>query len=128
MGGGGIPLVAIEDGRSIGIEAGIDMDQVSGLLADQLKVDVRWLLVDVDAVYTDSRKPNARAVAHVRSDMLKPADFTSGSIRPKIGVAKRFAGRIGRTASIGEIEDAMAILRGEAGTTAFHGSGRRFFW
>jgi carbamate kinase len=126
-GGGGIPVISMHDGRLIGIEAVIDKDYASGLLADQLNADALLLLTDVDAVYTDFGKSNACAVAHVGSDTLNPADFASGSMRPKIEAAKRFADRVGRTTSIGRLEDAIAILQGEAGTTVSHGDGAMIF-
>ena len=62
-GGGGIPVVARADQSLIGIEAVIDKDRASNLLARQLGADMLLLLTDVDAVYLDFGKPDARRIA-----------------------------------------------------------------
>ncbi len=121
-GGGGIPVVAQADGSLIGVEAVIDKDRASGLLADQLDADMLLLLTDVDAVYEDFGEPNARAIASVGSSTLNSKDYAGGSMGPKIEAAKLFAFSKNRIAAIGRLEDAMAILAGEAGTTVLHGS------
>ncbi len=121
-GGGGIPVVAQEDGSLIGVEAVIDKDRASGLLADRLHADVLLLLTDVDAVYEDFGEPNARAIVSVGSSTLNSKDYAKGSMGPKIEAAKLFASSDNRLAAIGRLEDAMAILGGEAGTTVLHGS------
>lgn len=116
-GGGGIPVVAQADGSLIGIEAVIDKDRASGLLAHELDADMLLLLTDVDAVYVDFGKSDARRIASIGADALHPEDFAKGSMGPKIEAAKLFASSSGRTAAIGRLEDAMAILAGDAGTT-----------
>jgi carbamate kinase len=120
-GGGGIPVVAKRDGSLIGVEAVIDKDLASGLLAHQLKADMLLLLTDVDAVYVDFGKAEARRIARIGAAVLKPEEFAAGSMRPKIAAAKLFASSKGRTAAIGRLEDAMAILAGQAGTTIVTG-------
>ncbi len=122
-GGGGIPVIAQKDGSLIGVEAVIDKDRASGLLAAQLNADMLLLLTDVDAVYADFGQPNARKIANVGAETLKPDDFASGSMGPKIGASKLFASSEGRTAGIGRLEDAMAILAGMSGTTVTAGGG-----
>lgn len=120
-GGGGIPVVAQKDGSLIGVEAVIDKDRASGLLADQINADMLLLLTDVDAVYVDFGEPGARAMARVGAETLRPDDFAKGSMGPKIEAAKLFAASKGRTAAIGRLEDAMTILAGQAGTTVTPG-------
>jgi carbamate kinase len=120
-GGGGIPVVAQEDGSLIGVEAVIDKDRASGLLAEKLNADILLLLTDVDAVYVDFGKPEARRIARIGAGPLNPDDFAKGSMGPKIEAAKLFAGSKGRTAAIGRLEDAMAILAGAKGTTIVPG-------
>ena len=122
-GGGGIPVVAQEDGSHIGVEAVIDKDRASGLLAEQLNADMLLLLTDVDAVYVDFGMPEARRIARIGAGTLNPDDFAKGSMGPKIEAAKAFAGSKGRTAGIGRLEDAMAILAGQAGTMVTEGDG-----
>jgi carbamate kinase len=121
-GGGGIPVIAQKDGSLIGVEAVIDKDLASGLLADKLKADMLLLLTDVDAVYMDFGKPNAQKITRVGAETLRPEDFAAGSMAPKIMAAKRFASSKGRYAAIGRLEDAMAILAGKAGTMIVEGA------
>ena len=64
-GGGGIPVVARDDGSLIGIEAVIDKDRASSLLAEKLGADMLLLLTDVDAVYLDFGAPEARRIKSV---------------------------------------------------------------
>jgi carbamate kinase len=122
-GGGGIPVVAHSDGKLMGIEAVIDKDRASGLLAHELTADFLLLLTDVDAVHSDFGKSTARKIAAVGAETLKPEEFASGSMGPKIEAAKLFAATSGRKAAIGRLEDATAILRGTAGTTIAAGHG-----
>ena len=115
-GGGGIPVIARSDGSLIGIEAVIDKDRASSLLARQLGADMLLLLTDVDAVYLDFGKPDARRIGRAGALSLAADQFASGSMGPKVEAATMFATQTGRLAAIGRLEDAVAILRGEAGT------------
>jgi len=92
-GGGGIPVVARDDGSLIGIEAVIDKDRASELLARQLRADMLMLLTDVDAVYRDFGEPTARAIATVGALSLQSDQFAIGSMGPKIEAATRFVSR-----------------------------------
>jgi carbamate kinase len=115
-GGGGIPVIACEDGSLIGVEAVIDKDRASALLASQLGADMLLLLTDVDAVYLDFGTPEARRIKSVGAAALTADQFASGSMRPKIEAAKNFVTATGHTAAIGRLEDAAAIVHGHAGT------------
>ena len=115
-GGGGIPVIERHDGSMVGIEAVIDKDLSSALLARQLGADHLLLLTDVDAVYLDWNTRDAVAVARAGIKALDPEDFDRGSIGPKIEAAIGFAAETGKPASIGRLEDAMAILAGHSGT------------
>ncbi len=121
-GGGGIPVVAQEDGSLIGVEAVIDKDRASGLLADQLDAEVLLLLTDVDAVYENFGEADARRIESIGSGNLNSEGYAKGSIGPKIEAAKLFASSRNRMAAIGRLEDAKAILAGEAGTAVLHGN------
>lgn len=121
-GGGGIPVVQQADGSLIGVEAVIDKDRASGLLAEQLEADMLLLLTDVDAVYANFGEPEARMIVSVGSQALEPEDYAKGSMGPKVEAAKLFAASPGRAAGIGRLEDAMAILAGNAGTMVQHGA------
>jgi carbamate kinase len=115
-GGGGIPSVRREDGSLIGVEAVIDKDLASALLARELKADALLMLTDVDAVYRGWGTPHARAIHRISPQALRELDFAPGSMGPKIQAACEFVEQTGGMAGIGRLEDALAILDGKAGT------------
>jgi carbamate kinase len=116
VGGGGIPVVTTSTGSIQGVEAVIDKDLAAALLATSLKVDALLLLTDVDAVYTHWGTPDAHALHHVSPEQLRRHSFASGSMAPKVEAVCRFVEQTGGIAGIGCLEDAIAILNGEAGT------------
>ena len=116
-GGGGIPTV-YEPGRKLtGIEAVIDKDLCSELLARELEADFFIMATDVDAVYPDWGKPDARALRRAGPSAMRGFAFPAGSMGPKVAAACRFAERTGKRAAIGALKDLEGIVRGEAGTT-----------
>jgi carbamate kinase len=115
-GGGGIPIVCRPDGSLVGVEAVIDKDLASSLLAQELKADAFLMLTDVEAVYTHWNQPNAQALKHIAPQQLREYQFAAGSMAPKVEAACEFVETIGGLAGIGRLQDAVAILRGEAGT------------
>lgn len=116
-GGGGIPVVEGRDGSLQGVEAVIDKDAASALLAEQIGADMLLLLTDVDAVYADFGKPDARPLAKIDPSTVDETQFPAGSMRPKIAAAVRFSKGAGHRAAIGRLEDATAIVVGARGTT-----------
>jgi carbamate kinase len=115
-GGGGIPVLEKSDGTLIGVEAVIDKDLASALLARQLGAHHLILLTDVDGVYLDWGSASARLIKRAGARALNAADFAPGSMGPKIEAAVGFAAETGRPASIGRLEDAARVLAGTAGT------------
>jgi len=116
-GGGGIPVIRNAAGKLEGIEAVIDKDMTSELLARTLDADMLLLLTDVDAVYLDYGTPRAQAVARMGPDPeLADGAFDAGSMGPKVEAATRFALATGKDARIGRIEDATDIVLGKLGT------------
>jgi len=115
-GGGGIPVVELDNGSITGVEAVIDKDLASSLLARQIEADFLLMLTDVDAVYIDWGTPNAHALGHVKASDLSVVEFAAGSMRPKIEAAVEFANIAGKSAAIGRLEDAVAIVAGTRGT------------
>jgi len=118
-GGGGIPTI-YEPGaahRLVGVEAVIDKDLCSELLARELSADLLVMLTDVDAVYADWGKPTQKAIRQAYPDMLRKIKFPAGSMGPKVEAACRFAATTGKPAAIGALKDLGLILAGEAGTT-----------
>lgn len=114
-GGGGIPVVRRDDGSMIGIEAVIDKDAASALLARQLGADALLLLTDVDAVYSGFGSENAKRITHLTPAEARALDAPAGSMGPKLSAGGNFAINGGFT-GIGRLEDAIAILEGHAGT------------
>ncbi len=115
-GGGGIPVQVGENGSFLGVEAVIDKDRTAGLLAHILGADALLLLTDVPALQAAWGSPDARPIGETTPSELRELDFSAGSMGPKVEAASRFVEGGGRLAGIGALEDAAAILRGEAGT------------
>jgi len=115
-GGGGIPVVRGEDGKMRGVEAVIDKDRTSALLAMALQADILLMLTDVEAVFRDWGGPDQAAIAEITPDALDAMDFAAGSMGPKITAACGFVRSGGSMAGIGRLQDARAIVEGRAGT------------
>jgi carbamate kinase len=117
-GGGGIPTM-YERGaghRLTGVEAVIDKDLCSELLARELDADLLVMLTDADAVYQDWDRPTRRAIRRSSAVALAALPFAAGSMGPKVEAACRFVTRTGKPAAIGALPDLLRILAGQAGT------------
>ncbi|RBW51913.1 carbamate kinase [Marinobacter sp. F3R11] len=114
-GGGGIPVLRRNDGSMTGVEAVIDKDAASALLARELGADALLLLTDVDAVYRDLNTQAAAPIHKIRADQARRLDMPAGSMGPKVIAGADFADT-GGISGIGRLEDALAILAGQAGT------------
>jgi carbamate kinase len=114
-GGGGIPVVARSDGSLHGVEAVIDKDLTSALLAQQVGADMLLLLSDVDAVYAGWATPDAAPIQEATPEQLRTQTFAPGSMAPKIKAACCFA-ESGGIAVIGNLQDAGDLLAGRGGT------------
>jgi carbamate kinase len=117
-GGGGIPVIYQPDtGRHLtGIEAVIDKDFASGLLAQEIGADLFVMATDVEGVYLDWGTPSARLIRETTSEELKSCVFPAGSMGPKVEAACTFTENTGKPAAIGALDDILAIVAGEAGT------------
>jgi carbamate kinase len=120
-GGGGIPVTYTDDPapagrRLVGVEAVIDKDLASALLARDLGADALAIVTDVDAVYADWGTPHQRAIRRATPEALGETEFAAGSMGPKVRAARSFVEETGGLAAIGSISDTPALLRGEAGT------------
>jgi carbamate kinase len=118
-GGGGIPTM-YEPGKErhlIGVEAVIDKDFASELLARELDADLFIMLTDADAVYVDWGKPSQRGIRRASPAKIREFQFPAGSMGPKVDAACVFAERTGKRAAIGALQDLPRIVAGEAGTT-----------
>jgi len=115
-GGGGIPIIRDQNGFLKGVEAVIDKDLSSALLARELNADMLLLLTDIDAVYKDWPSTNAEPIRQATVSALRSLKFESGSMAPKVEAACRFVEKTGRDAYIGQLEDLQKILAGDRGT------------
>ncbi len=114
-GGGGIPVLRLDNGSLIGVEAVIDKDAASALLAAQLGADALLLLTDVEAVYRDFGSADACALPALSVAQARSLNVPDGSMGPKVQAACDFADS-GGVSGIGRLQDALAILEGRAGT------------
>jgi carbamate kinase len=115
-GGGGIPVVLGPDLAWRGVEAVIDKDHASALLAGGLGADVLLLLTDVEGVYRNWGQPNQSLIVEAEAGELSQLEFAPGSMAPKVSAAANFATQHGGVAIIGRLDDAEAMLEGRAGT------------
>jgi carbamate kinase len=116
-GGGGIPVVRRPDGSLVGIEAVIDKDHATALLAHKLNADALLLLTDVEAVFRDFGTDAQSAIRRVSPEDAVRLDLPDGSMAPKVAAAATFVSDRARLASVGRLADALAMLEGRAGTT-----------
>ncbi|MFJ7285939.1 carbamate kinase [Pseudomonas sp. NPDC099000] len=115
-GGGGIPTMYGAHGKLQGVEAVIDKDLCSALLAEQLESDLLVIATDVNAAFIDFGKPTQKAIAQAHPDDMEKLGFAAGSMGPKVQAACEFARHTGKTAVIGSLSDIEAIVQGTAGT------------
>jgi carbamate kinase len=116
-GGGGIPVARGADGKRLqGVDAVIDKDLCSGLLARELGADVLIIATDVAAVYIDWGQPGQRALGRVRPQALAQHAFPAGSMGPKVEAASHFVTATGGRAVIGSLDQIEDMLAGRAGT------------
>lgn len=111
-GGGGIPVARRAAGGLAGIEAVIDKDYSTALLAVELKADRLLLLTDVDGVYTGWGTVDERSIPRATPSELERITFAPGSMGPKVAAACQFVRESGKPASIGRLQDAMELVSG----------------
>lgn len=116
-GGGGIPVVGCAKGIGYeGVEAVIDKDLCSSLLARELAADCLVIVTDVEAVFLDWGLPTQRALGQVTPQFLQQHSFAAGSMAPKVEAACAFVLATGKRAVIGPLNQIEALLAGDAGT------------
>ena len=117
-GGGGIPTAFAADGSGAlqGVEAVIDKDWASELLARDLGADVYVMATDTDGVYLDWGSPSQRLIDRATPVELAQHAFPAGSMGPKVDAACHFVLKTGKRAAIGALKDIREIVAGSAGT------------
>ena len=117
-GGGGVPTTFLPGAEQtlVGVEAVIDKDFASELLAREVAADLFVMATDVDAVYTDWGTPQQQVLGQVTVDELRKQTFPAGSMGPKVEAACRFVEATGGRAAIGSLTQIKEIVDGGAGT------------
>jgi len=115
-GGGGIPTAYDEEKKLYGVEAVIDKDLASGLLARGLDADCFVMLTDVSGIYAEYGAPGQRVIRAAHPDALEKMQFDPGSMGPKVTGACEFVRTSGHISAIGRLSDLEKIVAGEAGT------------
>jgi carbamate kinase len=119
VGGGGAPVVE-EDGDYRGVEAVIDKDRATQVLATDINADELLLLTDIDAAYrnfgTDDQERIAELTPEEARELLKAGEFGEGSMAPKVEACAEFVENGGERAIITSTETATEALTGSAGT------------
>ncbi len=119
LGGGGIPVVHSQRGYR-GIEAVIDKDRASALLASRMKTDLFIVSTDTDRVYVNFKKADQRPLDRVTSAEMRElhaqGQFPPGNMGPKIESALRFLEHGGREVIITNYDRLPEAVRGHAGT------------
>ncbi len=120
-GGGGVPTVVGEDGSLKGVEAVVDKDLASQMLANYVQADILLMLTDVDQAYLNYGKLNQTAIDKMSvaeaKQYMRAGHFALGSMGPKVEAAVRFVEAGGEKAIVASLENALKALEGAAGTT-----------
>lgn len=127
-GGGGIPVMRV-NGRLQGVEAVIDKDRASALLASQLRVDLFAISTDTEYVFLNYKKPNQTPLTYVTAaqleEHLRDGHFPPGNMGPKVESVLRFLHNGGSKAVITSYERLCEAVRGSAGTHIVADAGPR---
>jgi carbamate kinase len=123
-GGGGIPTMydPEKERTLVGVEAVIDKDLASELLARDVEADLFVMVTDVEGVFVDWGTPRQRMLERVTPNELHARAFAAGSMGPKVSAAARFVEHTGKRAAIGGLADIEAIVEGTAGTQVIAGT------
>ena len=120
VGGGGVPVVELADGSFVGVEAVIDKDHASSLLASEVSADMLIISTGVPKVYLNFGKPDQRALDLVRlaelHEYVRENHFSPGSMLPKVQAVIGFLERGGKRAVITNPESLEEAVAGRTGT------------
>jgi carbamate kinase len=119
-GGGGIPVIRKSNGELTGVEAVIDKDHTSALLANELAIDQLIILTEVEFAYLNfnSSKPTPirTVTAKVMEGFLQAGEFAEGSMKPKVEAVLKFLHGGGKKAVIAKLSDLRQAIAGKTGT------------
>ncbi len=119
-GGGGIPIGLNRHNKYYGIEAVIDKDRSSALIANEVGAEILLIMTGVEYAYIGYGTPNQRALTNMTASEIKlhleHGEFADGSMRPKIEACLTFLENGGKEAIITSIPNCLPALRGKTGT------------
>lgn len=119
-GGGGVPVIEDADGVLVGVDAVVDKDWASAVLAAEISAEAFVILMEADAVYSGWGTPQQRRIESLTSSqarkLLESGELPVGSIGPKVAASAWYAEKTGNDALICRGEDLSAALSGRAGT------------
>ncbi len=115
-GGGGIPVIRDDKGMLHGLDAVIDKDYTSALLASELDARMLILATDVGGVYRDWEDGAQDLIKHCRPEELQELPLQCGSMAPKVDAACDFVRKTGSPAVIGALNNLHQLIEGNAGT------------
>jgi carbamate kinase len=120
VGGGGVPVAEAEDGTISGLEAVIDKDLASSVLASSIGADLFLISTEVEKVALDFTKPTRRWLDQLTiaeaEQYLAEGQFGKGSMEPKVKAVIEYLNNGGKEAIITNSENMNRALRGESGT------------
>lgn len=120
-GGGGIPVIG--ENKIKFVDAVIDKDLSSGVLATEIGASLLVILTDVDGVYVDFNSRNKKLLKKTHVDkmeqLLKMQNFEAGSIEPKVKAAIRFTLNTGNNAVIASLQKTMQAVNLKSGTIIY---------
>jgi carbamate kinase len=120
VGGGGIPVLRNDEGKLEGVDAVIDKDNASSLLAINIKADVFIISTAVEKVCLNFNKPNQISLDKLTTaeakKYIEEGHFAKGSMLPKIQAIVRFLEAGGKEAIVTKPESLEKALKGETGT------------
>ncbi len=115
-GGGGMPVMYDENHNLVGLEAVIDKDRASYVLAKAIDADGLIILTDVPSVATDFGKPESQNIKEASPAQMHSYGFATGSMGPKVEAVCSFVENGGAFAAIGALSDLKEIIAGNKGT------------
>ena len=119
VGGGGVPVVKAENGYEF-VNAVIDKDRASQVLASQIRADELVILTDVSNAYRNYGTPEQEPIEEITVSeaeaLLNKGEFGKGSMGPKIEACIAFVRNGGKKGIISDQEHALEAVRGNAGT------------
>ena len=116
-GGGGIPVQRDAHDHLSGVEAVIDKDLASAVIARDVHAEVLLILTDVPGVYREYGSRSQQIIKLATAKELRAMSFSAGSMGPKVEAACRFVEAMGTRAVIGRLDEAQGLLDGTCGTT-----------